>query len=183
MVEFAINASMSETTEYALFELNSGYMPSMIKELRSDEVIHKGIKDFMQTALTNLANAHDAIIKAHVFQMRQANDCRSSKPDIAKGSLVYLSTKNLNLPKGRSNDALFPNRAMPGPYDFSAADDQEWFVDDLLGHRWNKQGHLEFEVRWSLGDTTWEPLASCKDLAALDRYLVLQGMKCLQQLA
>ncbi|KAG6886370.1 hypothetical protein C0995_008301 [Termitomyces sp. Mi166 len=64
---------------------------------------------------------------------------------------------------------------MPGPYDFGAAKDQEWFVDDLLSHWWNEQGHLEFEVRWSLGDTTWEPLASCKDLAALDRYLVLQG--------
>ncbi|KAG6896208.1 hypothetical protein C0992_009714 [Termitomyces sp. T32_za158] len=40
MVEFAINASMSETTEYAPFELNSGYLPSMIKELHTDKVIH-----------------------------------------------------------------------------------------------------------------------------------------------
>ncbi|KAG6858090.1 hypothetical protein C0995_016144, partial [Termitomyces sp. Mi166 len=63
MVEFAINASVLETTGYAPFKLNNGYMPSMIKELHSDKVIHKGIRDFAQTALTNLANAHDTIIE------------------------------------------------------------------------------------------------------------------------
>ncbi|KAG6898564.1 hypothetical protein C0995_009281 [Termitomyces sp. Mi166 len=63
---------------------------------------------------------------------------------------------------------MFPNRATPGPYDFGVAKDQEWFVNDLLGHRWTDKGHLEFEVRWSLGDTTWEPLESCRKLAALD---------------
>ena len=100
---------------------------------------------------------------------------------------MYLSTKNLNLPKGRakklclkfvgpwkvnkawpetstyelelptalrerrihpvfhvsllrpynaSNDTLFPNRIQPEPYDFGAMDDQEWFVDEILSHRW-----------------------------------------------
>ncbi len=33
MTEFAINASVSKTTGYAPFELNGGYMPSMIKEI------------------------------------------------------------------------------------------------------------------------------------------------------
>ena len=33
MVEFAINSSVSGTTGYAPFELNYGYMPSMIKEI------------------------------------------------------------------------------------------------------------------------------------------------------
>ncbi|KAG6892742.1 hypothetical protein C0992_012768 [Termitomyces sp. T32_za158] len=183
MVEFTINASVSETTGYAPFELNSGHMPSMIKELRTDKVIHRGIKDFAQNALTNLANAHDAIIEARVFQTRHANNRQGDEPAIDKGSLVYLSTKNLNLPKGQasklcpkwvgpyrvleaepstsnyvlelltalqarrivlkfhvlllqpyvvSNDALFPNRATPEPYDFGTANDQEWFVDDLI---------------------------------------------------
>ncbi|KAG6894005.1 hypothetical protein C0992_007874 [Termitomyces sp. T32_za158] len=53
LVEFAINASISETTGYAPFELNSGYMPSMIKELHTDEVIHCGVKEFAQNALMN----------------------------------------------------------------------------------------------------------------------------------
>ena len=33
MTEFTINASIAETTRFAPFELNGGYMPSMIKEL------------------------------------------------------------------------------------------------------------------------------------------------------
>ena len=63
---------------------------------------------------------------------------------------------------------MFPNRVQPEPYDFGALDDQEWFIDDLMGHCWVNGKDLEFEVRWSLGDTTWEPLSSCKDLEALD---------------
>ena len=33
-----------------------------------------------------------------------------------------------------------------------------------------------------LGDITWEPLSSCKDLEALDAYLELQGAKAPQDL-
>jgi hypothetical protein len=138
---------------------------------------------------------------------------------ILEGTLVFLSMKNLNLPKGRAkflcpkfvgpyrvltanpetsnytlelpatlqarcivptfhvsllqpyhatNDSMFPNRVQPEPYDFGTPNNQEWFVDDLTGHCWVNRKDLEFEVRWSLGDTTWEPLSSCKDLEALD---------------
>jgi len=34
MAEFAINSSVSATTKYSSFELNGGYMPSIIKELQ-----------------------------------------------------------------------------------------------------------------------------------------------------
>ena len=34
---------------------------------------------------------------------------------------------------------------------------------------------LEFQVHWTLGDITWEPKASCKDLETLDVYLELHG--------
>jgi len=37
--EFAINSSILKTTGYAPFELNYGYMPSMIKEIWSDEAV------------------------------------------------------------------------------------------------------------------------------------------------
>ncbi|RDB20552.1 Transposon Tf2-6 polyprotein [Hypsizygus marmoreus] len=234
LTEFAINASVSETTKYAPFELNGGHMPSMLREIRSDGVIPKGIKAFAERALQNLADAHDSIIEARVFQTRNANKVRRQGPNIKSGELVYLSTKNLNLPKGRArklcpkfvgpykvlkaypetstyrlelptalqarrinptfhisllrpyyaaSDALFPNRAHPEPYDFGAPDEQEWFVDELIGHQWTNNNDLEFQVRWSLGDTTWEPLSTCKDLAALDRYLELQGVKRPRQLA
>lgn len=52
-------------------------------------------------ALKNLTNAHDAIIEAQMFQLVYANRCRMGDPPLAVGSLVSLSTQNLNLPKGR----------------------------------------------------------------------------------
>ncbi|KAG6808101.1 hypothetical protein H0H92_005383 [Tricholoma furcatifolium] len=192
LTEFTINTSISETTKFAPFELNGGYMPSMIKEICNDSVIPNGIRNFACQALINLAAAHDSIIEA----------------------LVYLSTENLNLPKGRArklcpkwvepykietaqpevskytlelpqalrerqlflsfrvsklrpyhatDDTMFPNHVTPEPYDFGAADDQEWFVDEIIGHRWNTDNQLEFE--------------NCRELEALDRYLELQGVK------
>ena len=227
MVEFAINSSVSESTGYAPFELNGGYMPSMIREIRKDENFARGIKSFAATALYNLADAHDAIIEARTFQTENANKRRKDEPAIAEGELVYLSTKNLNLPKNRARklcprfigpfkvaksqpetsnyilelppalrgrgivpkfhisllrphhasvDAEFPNRDQPEPYDFGAADDQEWFVDEIVGHKWTGPKRVEYQVRWSLGDTTWEPHASCNKLAALDRYLELHDV-------
>jgi hypothetical protein len=234
MTEFAINASVSETTRYAPFELNGGYMPSMIREFRSDDLIPKGIKSFAQQALWNLAEAHDAIIERWVFQTHQANLHRREEPEIAAGDLVYLSTKNLKLPKGRanklcpkfmgpyriltankesstytlelpkalqeqrifpsfhvsllrpyfaSNDTMFPDQVQPNPYDFGTLDDQEWFVDEIIGHQWKGHQKLELQVRWSQGDTTWEPEDHCKELEALDHYLELQGVQRPAQLS
>ncbi|KNZ80089.1 hypothetical protein J132_07377 [Termitomyces sp. J132] len=55
-------------------------------------------------------------------------------------------------------------------------------INAVLGHYWDGK-NLEFKVHWSLRDTTWESLATCKDLAALNRYLELQGMQHPAQLA
>jgi len=76
-----------------------------------------------------------------------------------------------------SRDLLFPNRVHPKPYDFGVPYEHKWFVDKLFGHHW-KGKNLEFEVRWSLGDTTWELFENCEELEALDRYLEIQGMNC-----
>ncbi|KXN92923.1 hypothetical protein AN958_08259, partial [Leucoagaricus sp. SymC.cos] len=64
-------------------------------------------------ALLNIAAAHDAIIKVWVFQTHQANKHRGAKPNIRPGSLVFLSTKNLNMPKDRARK-LCPK--FIGPY-------------------------------------------------------------------
>jgi len=55
-------------------------------------------------------------------------------------------------------------------------DHAEWIVDELDSHHWNGK-NLEFQVCWNTGEMTWEPLESCKELAALDRYLMLMGVK------
>lgn len=36
--------------------------------------------------------------------------------------------------------------------------------------------NLKFQVQWTLGDISWEPMSSCKELEALDTYLELWGM-------
>lgn len=62
--EFTINASISDTTKYAPFELNNGYMLSMLHEIRVRDTIAPGIKKFAEMALCNLADAHNAIIES-----------------------------------------------------------------------------------------------------------------------
>ena len=57
-------------------------------------------------------------------------------------------------PYHANDDSTFPNRVQPEPYDFRMPDDQEWIVEDLIGHQWAEDKNLGFEVRWSLGDTT-----------------------------
>ena len=210
---------------YAPFELNNGYMPQMLKEFQDGKTMAKGIMEFTAHAKTNIAAAHDAIIEVRMLQMFQANQKRGEDIAAKKGDLMYLSTKNLNLPKNRARklcpkyigpykisetilekstytlelptalqdcqihptfhksllklyhascDSAFPNRLQPEPYDFGVMDKHEWFVDEIIGHRW--KGKIKYEVRWSLGDTTWETHTNCNQLAALNRYLELHGV-------
>jgi transposase InsO family protein len=227
IVEFALNSNISATTGYAPFELNHGFIPPLSQRL-SVNTRFTGVKQFAQQALWNLTAAHDAIIESRVVQTHHANSTRRTGSTIAPGHLVYLSTKNLALPKGRAKKLLpkfigpykvveanmpastatlelppdlmarrihptfhvnllrtyvpndserFPRRDVKSFYDFGTDHEQEWFVDEILAHRWVDQDQLELQVRWTLGDVTWEPLAECKELEALDAYLELHGAK------
>jgi hypothetical protein len=80
-----------------------------------------------------------------------------------------------------NDNALFPNRASVDAYDFGVPDNTKWIANELDSHRWNGKD-LEFQVCWNTGETTWEPLQSCKELAALDQYLTLMGVKHWRQL-
>ncbi|KAF8579223.1 hypothetical protein K439DRAFT_1245063, partial [Ramaria rubella] len=82
-------------------------------------------------------------------------------------ALIQLYTAN--------NDELFPKQDMKSSYDFGQTDKQEWFVNEILTHRWMSDKEIEFQVCWTLGDITWEPLplAEFKELEALDEYLEL----------
>ena len=72
-----------------------------------------------------------------------------------------------------NNDTRFPCHDTKVYYDFRATNEPEWFVDEILAHYWVDTMGLEHQVHWTLGNMTWEPLASCKELAALDKYLEL----------
>lgn len=102
MTKFMINSSIGQMTQFALFELNGGYLLLMLKEYQPQDSTPPGIWKFAQQALANLAEAHDVIIESHIFQTHHANKKRVAEPNLKSGDMVYLSTKNLNLPKGRA---------------------------------------------------------------------------------
>ena len=79
-------------------------------------------------------------------------------------NLVRLYIKN--------DDILFPKRDTKVFYDFGNDKDQEWLIKEIIAHKWTNN-NLELQVKWTLGDVTWEQLSSCKDLEALDVYLEL----------
>ena len=75
----------------------------------------------------------------------------------------------------KSDDAVFPKCEVRTFYDFGDAEDNGWLVDDIIAHKW-EGNNISFLIQWNLGDTTWEPYAECKELAALDQYLELLGI-------
>ncbi len=98
-VELAMNMAQSETTGFSPFFLNYGQMPRLL--VWSGETKYPGVNRFAQQMKEAIMAAHDAIIAARTNQAIQANKCR--RPSTLKeDDLVYLSTKNLNLPKGQA---------------------------------------------------------------------------------
>jgi hypothetical protein len=77
---------------------------------------------------------------------------------------------------------LFPKRDAKYYYDYGEPDDNEWVVEEIIGHQLDGRA-IEFNVRWSLGDTTWELLEHCDELQALDEYLILMNAKDWQYLS
>ena len=70
-----------------------------------------------------------------------------------------------------NDEVQFPKWEAKSFYDFGNDDDQEWFVEEIIAHRWEGDKNLSLQVRWTIGDVPWEPYNICKDLEALDRYL------------
>ena len=112
MVEFAINSSVNTTTGYDPFELNYRYMPQSGQHI-STNTTFKGVKQFTQQAVWNLMDAHDAILEHRIEQMHYSNKHHQPSVKYQINDLVYLSTKNLTLPKHRAR-ILMPK--FIGPY-------------------------------------------------------------------
>ena len=115
MVEFMLNSSISAMTGYAPFELNCGYIPPLGQHISTDTK-YASVKQFAQQALYNLMAVHNTIIESCVAQMHHTNSQRRQGEEYPPGSMVYLSTKNLALPKGRARK-LLPRYI--GPYKWS----------------------------------------------------------------
>ena len=112
IVEFEMNSNVSSTTGFAPFELNQGYMPQTGIPTTADTHF-QGVKQFAEQAWSNLLAAHNAILENCILQMFHANRKHWADPNYKQDDFVYLSTKNLTLPKGR------PWKLVPmfiGPY-------------------------------------------------------------------
>lgn len=83
-----------------------------------------------------------------------------------------------------NDDTRFPRREARKYYDFGDDPDAEWVVASIEDHKWgnSERAKPKFLVQWELGDQTWESLASCQDLAALDKYLELMGVESITDL-
>ncbi|KAF8289710.1 hypothetical protein DL93DRAFT_2029476, partial [Clavulina sp. PMI_390] len=58
-----------------------------------------GVSAYVRHARETLAAAHDAIIESRVNQTYYANKLRTDDPQYRVGDKVYVSTRNLNLPR------------------------------------------------------------------------------------
>jgi len=96
-VEFAINSARSSTTGFSPFQLNYGRNPSPMIWRGEDEF--PGVRMFADRMKMAIMKAHDAIIASRVENTVQANRKRALA-SYKEGDLVYLSTKNISLPKG-----------------------------------------------------------------------------------
>jgi hypothetical protein len=64
LIEFTINSSINSATGLAPFEINNGYMPVMMKEVKDNERTPLGVRSFTQNTIRNMAIAHNALIEA-----------------------------------------------------------------------------------------------------------------------
>jgi hypothetical protein len=106
MVEFTLNSTISSLSGFAPFDLNYGYMPNLNLGITPEPSSVPGVKQFVSCALQNLADVHNALIESRVRQMHNANCQRCESDTFAIGDLVYVSTEDLLLLKGRATKLL-----------------------------------------------------------------------------
>ena len=110
-IEFAMNSARSSTTGFTPFFLNYGRNPSPL--VWKGEEVYPGVRQFADNMKEAIMSAHDAIIASRVQHTVQANRKRIPAT-FQEGDLVYLSTKNISLPKGRARK-LAPKYLGPFP--------------------------------------------------------------------
>lgn len=90
-IEFAINSTRSESTGFAPFFLNFGWMPQSMVWTSSLSTEFPALRSFtLQKKLAVMA-VHDSILSARVKKTRDANRKQRDTP-FKTGELVYLSS-------------------------------------------------------------------------------------------
>jgi hypothetical protein len=100
MVEFTLNSAISNSSGFALFELNYGYMPSVNPGFIPEPSTVPGVKHFVMHALHNLMDVHNVIIESCMCQTHNANYHHCEDDFFMAGNLVYVLAVDLSLPKG-----------------------------------------------------------------------------------
>ncbi|KIK12994.1 hypothetical protein PISMIDRAFT_18298 [Pisolithus microcarpus 441] len=100
-IKFAINSATSESTGYTPFFLNTGRMPRRMIWDAPEREEYPSIRAFANKMKMTIMDAHDMIMKTRVKQTVGANK-KHQECLLVKGDLVYISMKNINLPKGMS---------------------------------------------------------------------------------
>jgi hypothetical protein len=91
---------------------------------------------------------------------------------------IHISRLKLHI---QNDDERFPRREIRTFYDFGDDPETESLVDEIVDHEWRKNLPW-FHVKWDQGDFTWEPLGNCRELKALDDYMLLVGARTFQEL-
>ena len=92
-IKFVINSAHSESTGYAPFFLNFGWMPWMMLWSLGPSDEYPAVWDFAHQKKFALMSAHDSILAAQIKQTWGTNHKQQVSP-FKKGDLVYLSSKN-----------------------------------------------------------------------------------------
>jgi hypothetical protein len=99
-IEFAINSAQSESTGISPFKLNYGWLPQPM--LIQTDTNLEGVKEHTCSIKFTQMMAHDAILAQQPIQSMHANKGQRPAPFI-QGDLVFVSTKNMSVPKGKSH--------------------------------------------------------------------------------
>ncbi len=79
-------------------------------------------------------------------------------------------------PHEPNDDSLFPGWVAHSYYDFGENPEKELQVHEIVNHVWDLDNILWFQVKWTMGDLTWELMSNVDELSALDDYLTVHGV-------
>jgi hypothetical protein len=176
MVKLTLNSNVIMTTGFALFKLNHSYMLRIDLPVNTDTTF-KGVSQFAQQAQWSLMAAHNAFLEHHTGQMFHTNRKHCESEIYMAEDLVYLSTQNLTLPKGRARKLV---AWYIGPYRVTEAHNKASTVtlelpEDLKNWRVSPTFHPNL-VRWYIvNKDDLFPQREASHSRALEQTLMMNG--------